>query len=212
MSSELTESNASTIDEYVLNARTILSDATDWLEDFDAEISVALNLRQRSDYSSIIDSLYLLEDTQLAKHRFREESKKGSSPPDFGMMYLMFYGVMNACYMQQQSIIVCDSKLQMGIDLSRIKSSLMIELRNDFAAHSPNRGGGKNERSFILDRFGLLSGVVAGYSFKSSSKFESKRENMSDLLDNWDNELVNAIQPISKEIVSRVKAYLNKLS
>lgn len=160
----------------------------------------ALSLADIRTYSHIIDSFYLFEDTELAKQHIR------SNPMgrDFGLAYLKFYGVMNACYLQQQAAIVCCEALQLEVDLSALVSARVVQFRNDFAAHSPNRGRGTGLHSFILDKFGLAEGRVSGYSSNSPNGFVSRDAKIVNLVTDWDDVLEPTLAAISNAIATRI--------
>lgn len=88
------------IDGYIKLIRSIFSECSINSEDFDTEIKEYLKLNNAHDYSAIIDSMYLLEDTQLAKQSIRKFGLSGRvKDVDDGDLYLRTYGILNACYM-----------------------------------------------------------------------------------------------------------------
>jgi len=195
------------ISDPIRKVRRLLSRCAEQFSDFDVEIDRILALQSATDYSSIIDSFYKFEDTELAKQHFRNTGfGTDASKPDFGLVYLKFYGLMNACYLQQQAVLVCNRRLRLNTDLARVNASPLIQYRHDFAAHSPNRGRGKAEHSYILDRFGLLEGRIAGYSSNSPNGFASKDEKLLDLLDNWDDCFAEALAPVCQYITNCIQA------
>ncbi|HHQ4775270.1 TPA: hypothetical protein ACSP84_003107, partial [Aeromonas veronii] len=153
------------IDEIIDLTRRIISDHSCNVDN-DDELYPIVSVATSDAYNSIIDSFYLLEDTQLAKHSFLERNQSLS----FGELYLYFYGVLNAIYMQQQAMLVILRKMAIEFDLSEIQDCLVFDIRNSFAAHSANRGGRQlKEHSFILDRHSLLQGKLKGYSANHES-------------------------------------------
>jgi hypothetical protein len=177
------------------------------LDPFDSEIQRILNLSNDRDYGFIIDSYYLFEDTEAAKSFVRAN---GLCPPgirdDIGLVYLKFYGVMNACYLQHEAIVVCARKLGLHIDKDVLSSNSLIVHRNDFAAHSPNRGRGDEAHSFILDRFRLRAGEVAGYSSNAPGGIKFRDAKIDDLLNDWDTTFLPVLERVSEAIVARVLA------
>src|SRR5690625_443558 len=93
-----------------------------------------------------------MEDTQLAKSAFRDTDLMQQ---DFGNLYLLYYGLLNACYMQLQAVLIICRELRLSLDLARVRNAKNVSFRNTFAAHSPNRGKGPNQHSFILDRHAM---------------------------------------------------------
>lgn len=83
------------IDDIIDLTRRIISDHSCNVDN-DDELYPIVSVATSDAYNSIIDSFYLLEDTQLAKHSFLERNQSLS----FGELYLYFYGVLNAIYMQ----------------------------------------------------------------------------------------------------------------
>ncbi|QJW84913.1 hypothetical protein HK414_19000 [Ramlibacter terrae] len=181
--------------------RRLLSDCSETFNaNFDAEIVRVLGLVDIRAYGHIIDSFYLFEDTELAKDHIRVNPMGR----DFGLAYLKFYGVMNACYLQQQAAIVCSESLKLEIDLSPLHSARVVQFRNDFAAHSPNRGRGAGLHSFILDKFGLVQGRVSGYSSNAPDGFVSRDAKLTDLVSEWDAALEPVLGVISCAVATRI--------
>ena len=200
-------SPASEIQHHVAQVRAALHQCSRSLEPFDAEIQHVLSLKAEGDYGFIIDSYYLFEDTERAKDYVRVNGlSKHGDRSEIGLAYLKFYGVMNACYMQHEAALVCARRLDLEIDKKGLSSSPLIAYRNDFAAHSPNRGRGEDSHSFILDRFGLVEGRVAGYSSNAPDGLKFRDSPIQQLLSDWDAVLLPALRTVSESIVSRVRA------
>ncbi|TCV20616.1 hypothetical protein [Vibrio crassostreae] len=142
-----------------------------------------LGVNDESEYHSVMDSLILLEDTQLAKDEF---IKVDLINEPIGKLYLVFYGVLNSCYMQQQAILVMSNKLNIDQYKSEIKDVDVVAYRNDFSAHSPNRGRGKSEYSFMLDRFAMREAKVKGYTANHQTGDVFREANIYDLISEWD--------------------------
>lgn len=203
--------NAQAIKENISLVRQLLSRCAEQFNPFESRIVSVLQLACISDYSSIIDCFYLFEDTELAKdHARRSGLGTLKDQEDFGLVYLKFYGLMNACYLQQQAILVCTDKLQLKTDLTQIKSNQIIQYRNDFAAHSPNRGRGQSEHSFILDRFGLLEGRVAGYTANSCSGLVFRGASLVNLLSEWDTAFQSALESVCTRIATLIQMAYNE--
>lgn len=200
-------SPADEIQRHVARVRKALHQCVCALEPFDAEIRRVLSLKAEGDYGFIIDSYYLFEDTELAKDYVRIHSlTKLGDRSEIGLAYLKFYGVMNACYMQHEATLVCARKLEVEIDRNSLSCNPLIVYRNDFAAHTPNRGSGDASHSFILDRFGLTEGRVAGYSSNSPEGLKFRAAPIQKLLADWDFVLLPALSAVSESIIARVRA------
>lgn len=201
------QTTASAIDGQVSRVRRLLSRCAEKFTSFDAEIVRILHLCSRDDYGSVIDCFYLFEDTELAKSYVRQHGIGTSADKsNFGLVYLTFYGLMNACYLQQQAILVCTKKLKLDTDLTHIEASRIIQFRNDFAARSPNRKGGSPEHSYILDRFGLVEDRVAGYSSNSTDGLVFRNAALTELLTEWDECFFSALSPIAEHITKLIHA------
>jgi hypothetical protein len=170
------------VDNLIESIREIISDVA--IEtDNDEDLYFIVSVNSSEDYNSIIDSLYLLEDTQLAKNTFVSRQSSQS----FGELYLYLYGVLNAVYMQQQAMFVLLRKMSLEFKPKELRSCKIFEIRNSFAAHGANRGGrDEKEHSFILDRHALQSGKIIGYSANHESGFASHDTDISELLAEWD--------------------------
>jgi hypothetical protein len=196
---------SSRITERIHTVRRLLSRCAEQFTSFDAEIVRILGLQSSDDYSSIIDCFYTFEDTELAKDYIRRNGLAiAKDQQEFGLVYLKFYGFMNACYLQQQAVIVCNERLSLATDLARLNAPPLIQFRNDFAAHSPNRGRGRSEHSYILDRFGLLEGRVSGYSSNAPTGVAFKDAMLVDLLSDWDGCFLEALTPVCQHITDRI--------
>jgi DNA primase large subunit len=185
------------IDEIICKIRREISKVA---EDFNSTIDDLIefiSVSNRDEYNSVIDSLYLLEDTQLAKHSFAQESL---SHEEFGRLYLLYYGVLNSCYMQQQAILVICDKLGIKDNIKELKNSEIICFRNDFTAHSSNRGRGVNEHSYILDRFAMREGKLKGYTLNHKEGEIFKEEEISSLINNWDRLLERQLELVAVRI------------
>lgn len=193
------------IHQQIDRVRSALHNCSVDLEPFDREIRRVLRLSSERDYGFIIDSYYLFEDTEKAKSFVRAN---GLSSPgvrdDIGLVYLKFYGVMNACYLQHEAVLVCARKLGVQVDKDALSSNSLIVHRNDFAAHSPNRGRGDEAHSFILDRFRLRAGEVAGYSSNAPDGVRFRDAKLDDLLNDWDRAFLPVLTQVSDVVVSRV--------
>ncbi len=180
------------IDEIIALIREIISDHSCNVDN-DKELFPIVSVATSDAYNSVIDSFYLLEDTQLAKHSFLERTP--SLP--FGDLYLYFYGVLNAVYMQQQALLVLLRKMGIEFELSEIQGCKIFDIRNSFAAHGANRGGRKiKEHSFILDRHALRQGKLKGYSANHDSGFLSHDTDASTLILEWDKVLFKHLERI----------------
>lgn len=201
------KNTAQFIEQNIRLVRRLLSRCAETLDNFNSDIVRILQLGCIGDYSSIIDCFYLFEDTELAKDHIRREGLATmSDQANFGLVYLKFYGLMNACYLQQQGIIVCAERLQLKIDLKAVKENELIQFRNDFGAHSPNRGRRSSEHSFILDRFGLLEGRVSGYSSNSPSGLSFRNGRLDYLLSEWDEVFYQVLNSVSIHISEKIHA------
>ncbi|MGS0695384.1 hypothetical protein [Shewanella sp. 0m-4] len=183
-------------DELIYSIRELISDVAIEV-DQDADLYPIISVDNSADYNSIIDSLYLLEDTQLAIQAFLSRDESLS----FGEIYLFFYGVFNAVYMQQQALLVILRKMNLKFDPKELRDCKIFDFRNSFAAHGANRGGRDvKEHSFILDRHALKTGKVSGYSANHESGFVSHDYQISELMNEWDKILQVHIELVHSKI------------
>jgi hypothetical protein len=186
------------IDDLVHQIRRAISEVA---QEFDSTTQDLIDFVAVDDdraYNSLIDSFYLLEDTQLAKHAFLKESLATNN---FGRLYLLYYGVLNACYMQQQALLVLCEKLGIKKNIEAIKNSELVQYRNDFSAHSSNRGRGKAEHSYILDRHALQNGKLEGFSSNHMEGDVFRNASIFQLLEEWDRVLESQMKIVSKRIL-----------
>ena len=141
----------------------------------------------------------MLEDTQLAKYAFISRQKSLS----FGELYLYFYGVLNAIYMQQQAILVILRKMGLDFNANELRRCKIFDIRNSFAAHGANRGGrDAKEHSFILDRHALQLGKVSGYSANHESGFVSHDTDIVELVSEWDSVFLKHLNLVHSKVRS----------
>lgn len=190
-------SKVSITDKVVQTIRLDLSDIACNHEKNDRDLHRFIGVESSRSYNFVLDSLYLLEDTQIGKKSFRE---KNLPDQDLGTLYLLYYGLFNACYMQQQALLVVSRELGISDGLEPINKAQIIDFRNSFSAHSPNRGHGASQHSFILDRHAMLDGRVEGYSANHSSGHHSLQGSIFELLDSWDEALDDAFLLVGNKI------------
>lgn len=187
----------SKIDSVVKAIRSDLSDIATDHDKSDDDLYNFVGVETSRSYNFILDAFYLLEDTQLAKSSFRDSDFQNL---DFGMLYLLYYGLLNACYMQQQATLVLCRELGVIDGLESIRTADIVSFRNSFSAHSPNRGRGNEQHSFILDRHAMRAGRVEGYSANHVSGHLSLQANIYQLLSDWDMSLDKVFNLIGKRI------------
>lgn len=176
----------SKIDKVVRAIRSDLSDIATNHDKDDSDLYRFVGVETSRSYNFVLDAFYLLEDTQLAKASFRNADFQNT---DFGTLYLFYYGLLNACYMQQQATLILCRELGVTDELGPIKTAEIINFRNSFSAHSPNRGRGDEQHSFILDRHAMCVGRVEGYSANHMSGHFSLQADIFQLLNDWDESL-----------------------
>jgi len=173
-------------DKIVQAIRSDLSDIATDHDKLEEDLYRFVGVESSRSYNFVLDSFYLIEDTQLAKKSFRNTEL---SEQEFGTLYLLYYGIFNACYMQQQATLVICRELGIRSGIDPIKKANIINFRNSFSAHSPNRGRGSAEHSFILDRHAISFGSVEGYSANHPNGHLPLKANIFELLGEWNGTL-----------------------
>ena len=187
-----------TTDKIIKVIRSDISDIAVAHQKTTEDLYKFVKVSDRRAYNFVIDSLYLLEDTQLAKESFLSLTL----PKDnFGEVYLLFYGVLNACYMQQQAALVICRELDITENIDLLKSAEIFDYRNSFSAHSANRGRGNGEHSFILDRHAMLEGKVKGYSSNHKDGHLAKNGDIYQLINDWSDLLEKQMILVGEKIV-----------
>lgn len=165
----------------------------------------------KNDYFSFVDSQTILQDAQRAINSYKKYGiRVNPDPNDDGESFLRFYGLMNACYLQREAIVTCYDKL--GIDkkstnLENLKNAKIIECRNKFASHSPNKEDKKTKKkhSFILSRISLDDGIILGNSLNSpDGSITFGPIEISNMLDNWEYLLQKSLESILDETFRRL--------
>lgn len=108
--------------------------------------------------------------------------------------------------MQQQAILTICTKLGIEHNINELRNSEIISFRNDFSAHSSNRGRGANEHSYILDRFAMREGKVKGYTSNHKEGEFFKEANISSLINNWDKLLECQLELVAVRILGTESA------
>ncbi len=174
---------------------------TEQSEDFWKKIESFFQL-DKENYGKLLDCLYLLEDTQLAKSDYYLYGLKGS----FGEKYLRLYGLLNACFLQKEALIV--SRECTKLEKVNFEAVKIFDYRNTYAAHTPNKKGDKTKnktqlkRSFILCRFSLNEERVKGYSSFPKDETIYKDALLIDLLQEWDSTLITHLESIIEKLFS----------
>lgn len=89
-----------------------------------------------------------------------------------------------------------------------LKDLRILDYRNNFGAHTPNRKIGKEIRSFILCRISLKQDVISGYSLGKGGKQGNKREILSlkekinTLINEWDQIFLVLLNRLADELFS----------
>lgn len=191
------------IDNYVLIARKVINSCCETFQKFDNQIVTFLSLQNIDSYNSLIDSLYLLEDAQLAKDNYYKYDITGPTKNiDFGEIYLRLYGILNACYLQKQALINCCNLFNVNIDKLNMDALPIFEFRKIFAAHTTNIGYKEKKYSYILDRHSLKEGMIKGYTSNSPNGIIFKEANLGLLVSEWDNTLLAQLENVITYILS----------
>lgn len=176
-------------------------------DDFDSQIVSILELENIRDYGFVIDSLYLLEDTQLAKDDFYNHGINVHESRDakFGEAYLRMYGIFNACYLQLQALIALSTKLKIPFPKSEANELPIFRFRTYYASHTVNTGYSSDRRSYILDRHALLNGSVEGYSSNTNGEDHFVKADIIELLQEWDQLLAKSLNSITSKFIDKIE-------
>jgi hypothetical protein len=176
-------------------------------DDFNSQIISILELDNIRDYGFVIDSLYLLEDTQLAKDDFYNHGINihESRNEKFGEAYLRMYGIFNACYLQLQALIALSSKLKIPFSKSEADELPIFLFRTYYASHTVRTGYSSDRRSYILDRHALLNGSVEGYSSNTNGEDHFVKADILELLYEWDHFLAKNLKSMSSKFTDKIE-------
>ncbi|WP_077341943.1 hypothetical protein [Pseudocolwellia agarivorans] len=201
-------SNINLIDLRIDIMREVLSlCAINTSDDFDYQVISIFELENIRDYGFVIDSLYLLEDTQLAKDDFYKNgiNVHESRNAKFGEAYLRMYGIFNACYLQLQALIALTSKLKIPFSKSEANQLPIFQFRTYYASHTVNTGYSSDRRSYIINRDALLGGSVEGYSSNTNGEDHFAKANILELLHEWDQFLAKNLKSISSKFTDKIE-------
>lgn len=160
----------------------------------------------KNDYFSFVDSKTILQDAQQAINSYKKYGiRVNPDQNDDGELFLRFYGLMNACYLQREAIVTCYDKL--GIDkkstnLENLKIAQIIGCRNKFASHSPHYD---YSHSYIPSKVDLDNGIIVGNSLNSpNGSVTFGPIELSNMLDNWEYLLQKSLESILDETFRRL--------
>jgi hypothetical protein len=162
------------IDTLISFLRKIFDSSRDHWENYEEQVYRVCGFKEDSEkkWHFIIDSLYLLEDTSLAKSNFKEFGLLGPTKyKNKGEQYLRLYGIYNACYLEKQAIYKLLEMLQ--ISYKKVDEFEIFQFRKYFASHTVNVGKKQTEHSYILCRQSLEENVASGYSSNAESQIKS---------------------------------------
>ena len=199
--------NSQIIDHFIRLLRKIADSSQSYWSNWEIEVREIFNIDVKtSKISFILDALYLLEDTQLAKDNFSRFNLSGPTKyKDIGEVFLRLYGIYNACYLQKQAIltlfeIVIPKEYSNVVKL--INKLELFEYRKIFASHTSNVGHKKAKHSYILGRDGLDIGHIEGYSTNKGKEIDFKKGILSSQIEEWDKKAIEMLNQISDEVVS----------
>lgn len=196
------------LNHYVSLLRKIIDSSQHYWMDWENEVKIICNVDEKENkIGFILDALYLLEDSQLAKENYYKFGLTGPTKyNESGEMYLRMYGIYNACYLQKQAIytliqiIIPDEYTPISNEIDKME---VFEYRKIFASHTTNVGHGNNKHSYILSRHDLKSDRVMGYSSNKNEQIEFKDGILSSQIEKWDCEAVRLLNRICEKIINK---------
>lgn len=204
------KNNTEIINLYVALLRKVLDSNQSYWTDWNNEVKIICNIDdgdKKIDF--IIDALYLLEDTQLAKENYFKFDLTGPTKyKDFGEIYLRMYGIYNACYLQKQAIYTLIKNIISNeySNISQVIDKMEIfEYRKIFASHTTNVDDrkNKNHHSYILSRHDLVSGRIMGYTSNKNEEVEFKDGLLYSQIEAWDCETIKILNKICEKIIEK---------
>ncbi len=206
-----------TINHYISLLRKIIDSSQAYWTDWNNEVKIICNIDEKEDkIGFVLDALYLLEDTQLAKENYYKFGLSGPTKyNEFGEMYLRMYGIYNACYLQRQAIytlleiILPDEYTHISKEINRME---VFEYRKIFASHTVNVGHGNKKHSYILSRHDLESDRIMGYTSNKNTENEFKDGTLSSQIETWDCEVIKQLSTISEKTINKYNQYFNASS
>jgi len=170
-------------------------------------IQIKFGFETKFGWNQLLNAIYILQDTEMAKAAFRKFSLQGPGlENDIGERYLRLYGILNAYYLQKNAainlveIFKVSNKDQIKSDLEKLN---MIQLRNKIAhmaAHSSYRRENKKIDVYELHQFKLSHGEIElCKNHLSFEKYDLKAD-----MDDFDSYLNQLLIEISKKIVKSV--------
>ena len=125
--------------------------------DFKTEVMKRFGFENKFGWNIMLNAIYLIDDTELAKISFQKFGLQGPARyDDPGEKYLRLYGILNAIYQQYQALsnllelYKIDNKKEI---IEELKGSRILMLRNKIASHSANYANKKSEQQNKFDVF-----------------------------------------------------------
>jgi hypothetical protein len=110
-------------------------------------------------WNIILNSYYIIDDTELAKNSFKQFELQGPSRhKDIGERYLRLYGLLNSVYQQKLAIdnLMEVFKLPKQKEFSeRLSKNELLILRNKIGAHPSNYRDVKEDSEHKFDVYGI---------------------------------------------------------
>ncbi len=188
----------SVLESYTKGFRTLINEK---INSSDQDVKSILNLNKPEDWGFLCASMDIIEDASLAIDNFRKYGLGGPTKyEDYGEKYLRLYGLLNACYLQQDAIqkLCALFSIETG---NQIYSLEIRELRNKLGAHSTDFD---NRLSKTKEAYSPIRVSLDGFSCEYINKvtLKSGRTELRDSLKQHLNLINNFLDKILEKAVS----------
>lgn len=205
----------SIIEKYISIQKEILSDfALRWNGEkckttFRDDVKKFYGFEKKFGWNIILNSYYVLDDTELAKNSFSKFGLQGPSRHiDIGERYLRLYGLLNSVYQQKIAIdnLMEVFKLTNSKKLSKeLSECSLIILRNKIASHSSNYMNIKEDSEHKFDVY-EISRPDLQFDKITLLRNQNHFENFDlvNIIKEFDNKVEDILQLITEKIIKKV--------
>ena len=176
-------------------------------EEFQTSKQKHLRIAKEVSYNRMLDSFFLLEDTQIAKKNFYEFTLTGPARyKNIGEEYLRLYGMLSCYYLQRDAIFSLTRILKnpTSFKLKEQGQELkIVDLRNKVASHTTwHKGPKEAKQSFFINRSSLCTkSIMLQVDGEDFEEF-----NIPEIVYEFENFLANSLEVVSEDLIKRLSS------
>lgn len=193
----------------ILNNFAIRWDGENCKTTFRDDVKKFYGFEKEFGWNIILNSYYIIDDTELAKSSFKQFELQGPSRhKDIGERYLRLYGLLNSVYQQKLAIdnLMEVFKLPKQKEFSKkLATNELLILRNKIGAHPSNYRDVKEDSEHKFDVFELLRSDLQRDELKllrNQHHFEDY--NLTEAIKDFDKLIEEILGEIAGKIIKKI--------